>query len=171
MHWTCSGRALGMLWACSGPVLGLLWDCSWHALGILLPYMDRLARTYLQLPLRQWGAGNVYLLVLSSWKVNIAKNHCRNGVVDKFGLFIKTFQFFYWWKVYWQSVQLFEKSCLRWPERQAFFFSSKFMPNKISNYLQLYFKISTMSMVISNLESDISDIFRLTGPWCIYLSV
>ena len=24
------------------------------------------ARTYLQLPLRQWGAGNVYLLVLSS---------------------------------------------------------------------------------------------------------
>ena len=33
------------------------------------------ARTYLQLPLRQWGAGNVYLLVLSSWKVNIAENH------------------------------------------------------------------------------------------------
>ena len=32
------------------------------------------ARTYLQLPLRQWGAGNVYLLALSSWKVNIAKN-------------------------------------------------------------------------------------------------
>ena len=29
---------------------------------------------YLQLPLRQWGAGNVYLLVLSSWKVNIAEN-------------------------------------------------------------------------------------------------
>ena len=24
--------------------------------------------------LRQWGAGNVYLFVLSSWKVNIAKN-------------------------------------------------------------------------------------------------
>ena len=24
------------------------------------------ARTYLQLPLRQWGVGNVYLLVLSS---------------------------------------------------------------------------------------------------------
>ncbi len=24
------------------------------------------AQTYLQLPLRQWGAGNVYLLVLSS---------------------------------------------------------------------------------------------------------
>ena len=32
------------------------------------------ARTYLQLPLRQWGAGNVYLHVLSSWKVNIAEN-------------------------------------------------------------------------------------------------
>ena len=32
------------------------------------------AKTYLQLPLRQWGAGNVYLLVLSSWKVNIAEN-------------------------------------------------------------------------------------------------
>ena len=32
-----------------------------------------MARTYLQLPLRQWGTGNVYLLVLSSWKVNIAK--------------------------------------------------------------------------------------------------
>ena len=31
-------------------------------------------RTYLQLPLLQWGAGNVYLLVLSSKKVNIAKN-------------------------------------------------------------------------------------------------
>ena len=32
------------------------------------------AQMYLQLPLRQWGAGNVYLLVLSSWKVNIAEN-------------------------------------------------------------------------------------------------
>ena len=32
------------------------------------------ARTYLQLLLQQWGAGNVYLLVLSSWKVNIAEN-------------------------------------------------------------------------------------------------
>ena len=31
------------------------------------------ARTHLQLPLRQWGASNVYLLVLSSWKVNIAE--------------------------------------------------------------------------------------------------
>ena len=33
-----------------------------------------IAQNYLQLPLRQWGAGNVYLLVLSSWKVNIAEN-------------------------------------------------------------------------------------------------
>jgi len=29
-------------------------------------YIEDIARTYLQLPLRQWGAGNVYLLVLSS---------------------------------------------------------------------------------------------------------
>ena len=32
------------------------------------------AWTYLQLPLQQWDVGNVYLLVLSSWKVNIAEN-------------------------------------------------------------------------------------------------
>ena len=31
------------------------------------------AQRNLQLPLRQWGAGNVYLFVFSSWKVNIAK--------------------------------------------------------------------------------------------------
>ena len=31
-----------------------------------------LAGTYLQLPLQQWGAGYVYLLELSNWKVNIA---------------------------------------------------------------------------------------------------
>ena len=29
------------------------------------------ARTYLELPLQQWGAGNVYILVLSSWKVKV----------------------------------------------------------------------------------------------------
>ena len=29
---------------------------------------------YLQLPLRQWGAGNIYIFVFSSWKVNIAEN-------------------------------------------------------------------------------------------------
>ena len=33
-----------------------------------------IAQTYLQLGFRQWGAGNIYLLVLSSWKVNIAEN-------------------------------------------------------------------------------------------------
>ena len=33
-----------------------------------------MAWTYLQLPLRQWGPGNVYILVLFSWKVNIAEN-------------------------------------------------------------------------------------------------
>ena len=32
------------------------------------------ARRYSKLPFWQWGAGNVYLLVLSSWKVNIAEN-------------------------------------------------------------------------------------------------
>ena len=34
---------------------------------------------YLQLTLWQWGAGNVYLLVLSSWKVNIAENQIAVG--------------------------------------------------------------------------------------------
>ena len=29
---------------------------------------------YLQLPLRQWGSDNVYLLALSRWKIDIAKN-------------------------------------------------------------------------------------------------
>ena len=33
------------------------------------------------------GAGNVYLLVLSSWKVNIAENPIA-GVVDMFGLWL-----------------------------------------------------------------------------------
>jgi hypothetical protein len=32
------------------------------------------AWTYLQLPLPHGGAGNVYLFVLSNWKVNIAEN-------------------------------------------------------------------------------------------------
>ena len=44
---------------------------GFYNLGQILPI---LARTYVQLPLRQWGAGNVYLLVLFSWKVNIAEN-------------------------------------------------------------------------------------------------
>ena len=35
---------------------------------------SHIAQAYLQLPLWQWGADNVYLLVLSSWKINIAEN-------------------------------------------------------------------------------------------------
>ena len=44
------------------------------------------AWTYLQLPLRQWGAGNVYLLALFRWKVNIAKKTIvvTGTVVDTF---------------------------------------------------------------------------------------
>ena len=41
---------------------------------LTLEALNNLAWTYLQLPLQQWGASNVYLLVLSSWKVNIAEN-------------------------------------------------------------------------------------------------
>ena len=37
-------------------------------------FLGLIAQTYLQLSLRQWGAGNVYLLVLSTWKENIAEN-------------------------------------------------------------------------------------------------
>ena len=33
-----------------------------------------LAQMYLQLELQQWGANNVYLSVLFSWKVKIAEN-------------------------------------------------------------------------------------------------
>ena len=32
------------------------------------------AQKYLQLPLPQWGAGNVYILGFFSWKLNIAEN-------------------------------------------------------------------------------------------------
>ena len=35
--------------------------------NLLRGLKDVIARTYLQLPLRPWGAGNVYLLVLSNW--------------------------------------------------------------------------------------------------------
>ena len=44
-----------------------------YIFGIYKKFGDN-TRTYVQLPLRQWGASNVYLLVLSSWKVNITKN-------------------------------------------------------------------------------------------------
>ena len=43
-------------------------------LPFLISKIQAVAWTYLQLPLQQWGAGNVYLLVFSSWKVNIAEN-------------------------------------------------------------------------------------------------
>ena len=46
----------------------------WHIDDHLWQQYDAIAWTYLQLPLRQWCAGNVYLLVLSIWKVNIAEN-------------------------------------------------------------------------------------------------
>ena len=49
----------------SDDILGLIW--VWKLL-------QGMAWTYLQLPLRQWGASNVYQLVLSSWKVNIDEN-------------------------------------------------------------------------------------------------
>ena len=45
-----------------------------------------MAQTYLQLPLRQWGADNVYLLVLFSWKVNIAENHIAENPIALMGL-------------------------------------------------------------------------------------
>ena len=47
---------------------------QWKVKTIVTWDFSDLAWTYLQLPLRQWGAGNVYLLVFSSWKVNIAEN-------------------------------------------------------------------------------------------------
>ena len=42
---------------------------------------------YLQLPLRQWGAGNVDLLVsvVQLKGKQCRKPHCRIGVVDTFG--------------------------------------------------------------------------------------
>ena len=43
-------------------------------LKLKCPKVNGSTRTYLQLLLLQWGAGNVYLLVLSSWKINIAEN-------------------------------------------------------------------------------------------------
>ena len=49
--------------------------------------LNEIARTYLQLPLRQWDAGNVYLFIVVQLKgKDCRKPHCRNGVVDTFGL-------------------------------------------------------------------------------------
>ena len=61
-------------------ILKSFWDfliCKWSLNNfdpVLFPLASAFAWTYLQLPLWQWGAGNVYLLVLTSWKVNIAEN-------------------------------------------------------------------------------------------------
>ena len=45
--------------------------------GIILTtqLLEYVAWTYLQLPLQQWDASSIYLLVLSNWKVNIDENH------------------------------------------------------------------------------------------------
>ena len=57
---------------------GKTWENGYYLLSAVAEAIfllwQNLARTYVQLPLPQWGAGNVYLLVLSSWKVNIAEN-------------------------------------------------------------------------------------------------
>ena len=55
-------------------IRGLLQSTVLFELASLEAVWLSIARTYLQLPLRQWGAGNVYLLVLSSQKLNIAEN-------------------------------------------------------------------------------------------------
>jgi len=54
--------------------------CYWNV-GYMAP-------TYLQLPLLQLGANNVYLLVFSSWKVNITKNPIAvMGLQIRLGMF------------------------------------------------------------------------------------
>ena len=51
------------------------WEPFWIYQLINNTYPAKLySKDYLQLPLRQWGAGNFYFLVLSSWKVDIAEN-------------------------------------------------------------------------------------------------
>ena len=52
---------------------GMKWMFTKTGFWSAVPQTDK-AWTYLQLPLWQWGADNVYLLVLYSWKVNIAEN-------------------------------------------------------------------------------------------------
>ena len=64
------GGLLDYIWDWGELKWQLYQDYHWQA----PKYQSQMARTYLQLTLRQWGAGNVYLLVLSSWKVNIAEN-------------------------------------------------------------------------------------------------
>ena len=56
------------------PTLGLLKSSIQVGFNRCFILDENIAWMYLQLPLRQWGAGNANLLVLSSWKVNIAEN-------------------------------------------------------------------------------------------------
>ena len=59
----------------------------------LMPFLSG----YLQLPLQQWGAGNVYLLVLSSWKQKLLRfktvNQKIGSIYLKLVLFQKLFVF------------------------------------------------------------------------------
>ena len=58
-------------------VVAKIWeilDIGWQYSQHILVTVYHCARMYLQLPLQQWGASNVYLLLLSSRKVNIAEN-------------------------------------------------------------------------------------------------
>ena len=78
----------------------ILFCCSLHKV-----------RMYLQLPLLQWGAGNVYLLssILQLKFKHCRKPHCFNGVVDTFG---QGSSFLYWLIIYcaqdWQSESMSE---------------------------------------------------------------
>ena len=59
------------------------WSCLFQALTYSLGW----AWIYLHLTLWKWGAGNVYLLELSIWKVKVTENPiCCNRVVDTFKL-------------------------------------------------------------------------------------
>ena len=44
----------------------------WQLFGCMVQRLKSSLPERMYLPLRQWGTGNVYLLLLSSWKVNIA---------------------------------------------------------------------------------------------------
>ena len=55
------------------PTLGLLKSSIQVGFNRCCVLDENIAWMYLQLPLWQWGASNAYLLVLSSWKLNIAE--------------------------------------------------------------------------------------------------
>ena len=80
------------------------------------------AQKYLQLPLRQCGAGNVYLLVLSSWKLNIAENP-----IAPFEQYDNLFIFkdiFYYMCLY-LFTEVLHLLHLKWCERNEVIFSMK----------------------------------------------